>query len=74
MNLPTKEAIDMVGKHLAEECDGWWEAEHVAALLRAIASGDLVVCAQHMSFRDSYNGGDSYPIYTLATSIPEPKT
>jgi hypothetical protein len=65
MNLPTKEEQILAAKFL--ETHGF---KNNAALLRAIARGDLVVCERKRLLHHP-----DYPLdgYALATSIPEPK-
>jgi hypothetical protein len=65
MNLPTKEEQTLAAKFL--EAHGF---KNNAALLRAIARGDLVVCERKRLLHHP-----DYPLdgYALATSIPEPK-
>ena len=86
MNLPTKEESNAVAEHLEFEAKDWdkhgdneYERQvkagmlSNAALLRAIARGDLVVCVTAGGvWREERNEVD-YD-YTPAREIPEPKT
>lgn len=65
MNLPTKEEQTLAAKFL--EAHGF---KNNAALLRAIARGDLVVCERKRLLHHP-----DYPLdgYALATSIPDEK-
>jgi hypothetical protein len=67
MNLPTKEELMEVADELD---DNFSFSGGAAALLRAIARGDLVVCERKRLLHHP-----DYPLdgYALATSIPEPK-
>lgn len=69
MNLPTKEEQTLAAKFL--ETHGF---KNNAALLRAIARGDLVVCgSQRVDYIEQLSG-KTVSLYAPATSIPEPKT
>jgi hypothetical protein len=73
MNLPTKEELMEVADELD---DNFSFSGGAAALLRAIARGDLVVCEPVLHVCDDTHGD---PVatgveYRPATSIPEPKT
>jgi hypothetical protein len=66
MNLPTKEEQTLAAKFL--EAHGF---KNNAALLRAIARGDLVVCDKAHCVSIKRADGRRLSYYELATSIPD---
>lgn len=81
MNLPTKEELELVVKSMRSRASGASVStdsfvtaqQRTAALLHAIARGDLVVCVTAGGvWREERNEVD-YD-YTPAREIPEPKT